>query len=139
MVTRWGLTEALGPLTYSEDEGEVFLGRSVTQHKNISDETAKVIDEEVRILIDTNYQRAETLLKKNEDILHSMAKALMKYETLDSDQIGDLMQRIDVRKPDGWDDSGNSGGNTAGHQNDGKDDTQSSSDKPEIGGPAEEL
>ena len=84
MVTKWGLSDRLGPLTYSEDEGEVFLGRSVTQHKQVSDETAHAIDEEVRCIIDSNYTRAETLLKENIEKLHAMAKALVKYETIDA-------------------------------------------------------
>ena len=87
MVTKWGLSEKLGPLTYSEDDGEVFLGRSVTQHKHVSDMTAHTIDEEVRIIIDRNYKRADSILKEHIEKLHIMAKALMKYETIDSAQI----------------------------------------------------
>src|SRR5210317_943335 len=83
MVTKWGLSERLGPLTYSEDEGEVFLGRSVTQHKNMGDDTARIIDQEIRSLIDSNYERAETILKERMDILHAMTDALIKYETID--------------------------------------------------------
>ena len=105
MVTKWGLSQRLGPLAYSEEEGEVFLGRSVTQHKSVADETSHTIDEEIRSIIDKNYERAEKILKENEDILHSMADALMKYETIDKDQIDDLMARRPVRDPQGWDDT----------------------------------
>jgi cell division protease FtsH len=109
MVTKWGLSEKLGPLTYSEDDGEVFLGHSVTQHKAISDDTARAIDEEIRVIIDRNYQRAEKILNENEDKLHKMAKALMKYETIDSDQIDDIMNGKDPRPPSGWDDDDDDG------------------------------
>lgn len=103
MVTKWGLSEKLGPLTYSDEEGEVFLGRSVTQHKNISDETAHVIDEEVRLFIDRNYDRAKDILVENMDKLHAMADALMKYETIDIDQIDDIMEGKPPRPPADWD------------------------------------
>jgi cell division protease FtsH len=99
MVTKWGLSDRLGPLTYSEDDGEVFLGRSVTRHKNVSDETAHVIDEEIRSIIDQNYRRAEQLLRDNLDKLHQMADALIKYETIDSDQIDDIMAGRPPREP----------------------------------------
>ena len=105
MVTKWGLSQRLGPLAYSEEEGEVFLGRSVTQHKSVADETSHTIDEEIRSIIDKNYERAEKILRDNEDILHAMSDALMKYETIDKDQIGDLMARRPVRDPQGWDDN----------------------------------
>ncbi|GFO72446.1 cell division protease FtsH [Bathymodiolus japonicus methanotrophic gill symbiont] len=105
MVTKWGLSQRLGPLAYSEEEGEVFLGRSVTQHKSVADETSHTIDEEIRSIIDKNYERAEKILQENEDILHAMADALMKYETIDKDQIDDLMARRPVRDPKGWDDT----------------------------------
>ena len=102
MVTKWGLSERLGPLSYSEDEGEVFLGRSVTQHKNMGDDTARIIDEEIRDLIDRNYNRAETILKENIDILHTMTDALMKYETIDASQIDALMEGKEVPAPKDW-------------------------------------
>jgi cell division protease FtsH len=102
MVTKWGLSDRLGPLTYSEDEGEVFLGRSVTQHKNLGDDTARIIDEEVRSLIDANYQRAETILKDRLDVLHAMTDALMKYETIDAAQIDALMAGEVVPAPKDW-------------------------------------
>ena len=105
MVTKWGLSDKLGPLTYSEDQGEVFLGRSVTQHKQVSDVTAHVIDEEVRRLIDSNYQRAKSILDANLDKLHKMAEALMKYETIDESQLKDIMQGREPKPPADWDDS----------------------------------
>ncbi|HKJ77795.1 MAG TPA: ATP-dependent metalloprotease, partial [Gammaproteobacteria bacterium] len=104
MVTKWGLSEKLGPLTYGEDEGEVFLGHSVTQHKNVSDETAHVIDEEIRAVIDDNYNRAKTILTDNMEKLHLMAEALIKYETIDSGQIQDIMGGKTPRPPQDWDD-----------------------------------
>ncbi len=116
MVTKWGLSQRLGPLAYSEEEGEVFLGRSVTQHKSVAEETSHTIDEEIRSIIDRNYERAEKILKENEDILHAMSAALMKYETIDKYQIDDLMNRIPVRDPKGWDDTpSSSGGVTVDH------------------------
>jgi len=105
MVTKWGLSQRLGPLAYSEEEGEIFLGRSVTQHKSVAEETSHTIDEEIRSIIDRNYERAEKILKENEDILHAMSAALMKYETIDKYQIEDLMNRKPVREPKGWDDT----------------------------------
>ncbi len=105
MVTKWGLSERLGPLTYSEDDGEVFLGRSVTQHKMVSDDTAHAIDEEVRRIIDSNYERARKLLEENRDKLHAMAKALIKYETIGEAQIKDIMEGRECRPPEDWDDT----------------------------------
>ncbi|MGF1738159.1 ATP-dependent zinc metalloprotease FtsH [Photobacterium satsumensis] len=103
MVTQWGFSDKLGPLLYAEDEGEVFLGRSVTQSKHMSDDTAKLIDNEVRTLIDRNYERAREILEQNMDIMHAMKDALMKYETIDAGQIDDLMERKSViRAPKGW-------------------------------------
>ncbi|OZB04898.1 MAG: ATP-dependent metalloprotease [Idiomarina sp. 34-48-12] len=112
MVTQWGLSEKMGPLLYADDENEVFLGRSVTQHKHMSDETARAIDQEVKLFIDRNYDRAKRILEENVDILHTMKDALMKYETIDADQIDDLMNRRDVREPRDWQqrDNNKSGG-----------------------------
>ncbi len=109
MVTKWGLSDRLGPLAYGEEEEEVFLGRSVTQHKALSDDTAHAIDEEVRAFIDRNYERAESILKGNLDKLHAMAEALIKYETIDSNQIQDIMEGRDPRPPAGWDDDSEPG------------------------------
>src|SRR5918992_2604674 len=105
MVTKWGLSNKLGPLTYSEDQGEVFLGRQVTQHKQVSDVTAHAIDGEVRYVIDTNYKRAQDILEANLDKLHKMAEALIKYETIDETQIKDIMDGRDPKPPVGWDDN----------------------------------
>ena len=135
MVTKWGLSERLGPLVYSEDEGEVFLGRSVTQHKNMGDNTARIIDEEIRSLIDRNYERAETLLKERIDILHNMTDALMKYETIDVEQIDALMEGREVPPPKDWtdlddDDNASSTGVS------GKKASKDASKDATIGGPA---
>ncbi|WP_341659109.1 ATP-dependent zinc metalloprotease FtsH [Vibrio sp.] len=106
MVTQWGFSDKLGPLLYAEEEGEVFLGRSVTQTKHMSDDTAKLIDDEIRKIIDRNYARAKQILEDNMDIMHSMKDALMKYETIDAGQIDDLMERkADIREPAGWGDN----------------------------------
>jgi len=105
MVTKWGLSDRLGPLTYSEDDGEVFLGHSVTQHKHVSDETAHLIDKEVRSIIDANYKRAEEFLADNVDKLHAMAKALVKYETIGAAQIKDIMEGREPQPPEDWDDT----------------------------------
>jgi len=103
MVTKWGLSDRLGPLTYSEDEQEVFLGHSVAQHKNVSDETTHLIDEEVRSVIDDQYGRARQILTDNLVKLHAMAEALVKYETIDSAQIDDIMAGRTPRPPRDWD------------------------------------
>jgi len=104
MVTKWGLSEKLGPLTYMEEEGEVFLGHSVSQHKHISDETAHIIDEEVRAVIDRNYDRATRILQQHRAQLDTMADALIKYETIDRDQIDDVMAGRPPRPPADWTD-----------------------------------
>ena len=109
MVTKWGLSEKLGPLTYSEDDGEVFLGHSVTKHKAVSDETAHLIDEEIRKFIDRNYERAERILKENLDKLHLMAEALIKYETIDTNQINDIMAGKVPKTPANWEDDNDEG------------------------------
>ena len=117
MVTQWGFSDKLGPLLYAEEEGEVFLGRSMGKAKAMSDETATLIDAEVKAFIDKNYGRAKQILLDNIDILHSMKDALMKYETIDSLQIDDLMNRREVRQPADWqaDDNGsNDKGNGKG-------------------------
>jgi len=134
MVTKWGLSERLGPLTYSEDDGEVFLGRSVTQHKQVSDDTAHAIDEEVRRIIDSNYERASTMLTENIEKLHAMASALVKYETIGESQIKDIMEGRVPQPPEDWDD-------TIEPQMPGGDDgsaTAESGAKGAIGGPASE-
>ncbi len=114
MVTKWGLSEKLGPLTYSEEEGEVFLGHSVTQNKGVSDSTNSVIDAEVRVIIDRNYQRSNQLLVDNTDKLHMMADALIKYETIDVHQIDDIMEGKVPRPPQDWVDSEKPGDSDSG-------------------------
>ena len=105
MVTKWGLSEKLGPLTYSEDDGEIFLGRSVTRHKQVSDVTANIIDEEIRQLIDGCYKDAKAILEEKTDTLHLMAKALIKYETINAEQLKQIMSGQEPSPPDDWDDS----------------------------------
>jgi len=133
MVTKWGLSDKMGPLSYGEEDGEIFLGHSVTQHKSVSDDTAKSIDQEIRRIIDGNYERAVSLIKENMDKLHMMAKALMKYETLDSKQLDDIMAGEEPHPPEDWmDDEPRSG--TAAKQP--RVDNHKDSDP--IGGPAGE-
>src|ERR1700752_5198044 len=105
MVTKWGLSDKLGPLTYSEEMGEVFLGRSATQHKQVSDVTAHAIDEEVRRVVEANYVRARDILPSALDKLHLMADALIKYETIDEEQLKDVMAGRQPKPPAGWDDT----------------------------------
>ena len=102
MVTKWGLSEELGPITYAEEEEEVFLGRSVSQHKNVSDDTARKIDEVVRTILDKAYARTTTILTENIDKLHKMAEALMLYETIDVAQIDAIMEGREPSPPVGW-------------------------------------
>jgi cell division protease FtsH len=135
MVTKWGLSDRLGPLTYSEDDGEVFLGRSVTQHKQVSDDTAHIIDEEVRKIIDSNYQRADRILKEHIDTLHMMAKALMKYETIDSTQVKAIMDGKEPQPPADWDDTSEP---KRPDDDDGSATADSDAAAGEIGGPAQE-
>ena len=110
MVTMWGLSDKLGPLAYSEQEGEVFLGRGQSQPKQISDSTKETVDTEVRAIIDRNYERAEEILRANMDKLHLMADALMKYETIDVGQIDAIMEGKVPDPPSGWNDDSSSGG-----------------------------
>ncbi len=127
MVTKWGLSEKLGPLMYAEEDGEVFLGRSAgSQQASVSGETAKLIDSEVRSIIDQCYATAKQLLTENRDKLDAMAEALMKYETIDAEQIDDIMAGRTPREPRDWDDDSASGTPAA------------QGDRPEspIGGPA---
>ena len=104
MVTQWGFSDKLGPILYTEDEGEVFLGRSMAKAKHMSDETAHIIDEEVRKIVARNYERARQILVDNMDILHAMKDALVKYETIEEVQIEQLMKRQTVTPPSGWED-----------------------------------
>ncbi|MDA7542664.1 ATP-dependent zinc metalloprotease FtsH [Gammaproteobacteria bacterium] len=105
MVTKWGLSEALGTIKYGEDEGSPFLGRSAASPSQTrSEETSKLIDSEIRLIIDSCYRRAENLLKENLDKLNVMADALLKYETIDAPQIEDIMAGAQPREPKGWSD-----------------------------------
>lgn len=128
MVTKWGLSDNMGPMSYGEDEGEVFLGRSVTQHKTVSDLTAKKIDEDIRTLINRNYDRAQKMLTDNIDKLHAMTALLVKYETIDSLQIDAIMEGREPGAPKDWTDS-----SSTPPQN------LSSSDSETSGKPADQL
>jgi cell division protease FtsH len=135
IVTKWGMSDKLGPLSYGEDENEVFLGRSVTQHKNMSDDTQHAIDEEIRHFIDRNYERAEEILKENMDKLHKMADALLKYETIDHHQIQAIMEGREPGPPADWkddDQSPNAGDQGAA----GAADEDESGGKGPVGDPA---
>jgi cell division protease FtsH len=107
MVTKWGLSQKLGPLTFKEEEGEVFMGQSMGKQKDISEATSTVIDSEIHALINKNYVRAEALLKANIDKLHTMAEMLIKYETIGVDQLEDIMKGREVRQPSDWQDLSN--------------------------------
>jgi cell division protease FtsH len=102
MVMRYGMTEALGPMVYAENEGEVFLGRSVTKTTNMSEETMQKVDAEVRRIIDDQYALARRLIEENSDKMHAMAKALLEWETIDSDQLDDIMAGKPPRPPKDW-------------------------------------
>ena len=99
MVTEWGMSDALGPMVYGENEGEVFLGRQVTTHQNMSEETMKAVDKEVRSIIDGQYALARRLLEENRDKVEVMAKALLEWETIDANQIDDIMNGRPPRPP----------------------------------------
>jgi len=131
MVTKWGLSEKMGPLAYGEEDGEIFLGHSVTQHKLVSDDTANSIDQEIRRIIDSNYERAMKLITENMDKLHNMAKALIKFETIDREQIDDIMAGKNPRPPEDWMDDEPTSGKTATSPKD-----ESPKDSDTIGGPA---
>jgi cell division protease FtsH len=122
MVTKWGLSSRMGPQAYSEEEGEVFLGRSVTQHKMVSDQTALAIDEEIRSLIDRNYTRAEQILRDKIDRLHAMADALIRYETIDREQINDIMEGRPARPPKDTTNGGGTSDTTPETEGSGKED-----------------
>ena len=106
MVTKWGLSDEMGPIAYSEEDDEVFLGRSVTQHKSVSDDTARKIDEVVRGILDKAYNRTTQILKDNLDKLHVMAEALLQYETIDAKQIDAIMEGREPGPPMDWIKSG---------------------------------
>ena len=132
MVTKWGLSDELGPIAYGEEDDEVFLGRSVTQHKSVSDDTARQIDEVVRTILDKAYQRTTEILTANLDKLHAMSKLLLEYETIDVPQIDAIMEGRDPPPPMGW------GKSNPGKGGDG-DAGGSRPVPPPIGGPAEQA
>ncbi|HSS46233.1 MAG TPA: ATP-dependent zinc metalloprotease FtsH [Burkholderiales bacterium] len=99
MVTRWGMSDELGPMVYGENEGEVFLGRSITTHKNVSETTMQKVDAEIRRIIDQQYALARKLIEENRDKVEAMVKALLEWETIDSDQINDIMEGRPPRPP----------------------------------------
>jgi len=99
MVTQWGMSDAMGPMVYGENEGEVFLGRSITTHKNVSEVTMQKVDAEIRKIIDDQYSLAKKLILDNRDKVEAMAKALLEWETLDSDQLNDIMEGKPPRPP----------------------------------------
>jgi len=137
MVTKWGLS-GLGPMAFGEDDDEVFLGHSVARHKEVSDETYRKIDEEVRRIIDGAYERATNLLKENEKKLHLMADALMKYETIDAKQIDDIMAGKEPRPPAGWGDTSPPDSGKGGGRKRRAGDAKDKPKRRHVGGPAEE-
>ncbi|MAI39260.1 ATP-dependent zinc metalloprotease FtsH [Alteromonas sp.] len=139
MVTQWGLSTKMGPMLYAEEEGEVFLGNSMSRASSMSDDTARAIDAEIKSLIDRNYERAQQILEDNKDVLHTMKDALMKYETIDAKQIDDLMNRTEVRPPADWDDSKPSGGDKPSGGSPVKEGEIKSDgvDKPSVGKPGD--
>ena len=126
MATKWGLSDELGPIAYGEEEDEVFLGRSVTQHKNVSDDTARKIDEVVRSILDKAYARTTKILTDNIDKLHTTAKLLLEYETIDAPQVDAIMEGRDPPPPMGWSKPGKNGDGDKGDPR----------PLPPIGGPA---
>jgi cell division protease FtsH len=102
MVTRYGMTDALGTMVYAENEGEVFLGRSVTKTTNMSEQTMQTVDREIRSIIDAQYAVARQLIEDNKDKMHAMAKALLEWETIDAEQIDDIMEGKPPRPPKDW-------------------------------------
>ncbi|KKM70788.1 hypothetical protein LCGC14_1437170, partial [marine sediment metagenome] len=130
MVTKWGLSDNMGPLSYGEDDGDMFMGRG-GQHKGVSDLTAKQIDEDVRIVINRNYERAKDLLVEHMEKLHIMAKLLIKYETIDSAQIDAIMEGREPGEPKDWTDRSSTPPPSASAESD-------SSESP-SGKPADQL
>jgi cell division protease FtsH len=102
MVTKWGLSAKVGPLTLDTNDEEVFLGHSITRHKEVSEATSSIVDAEVRSIVDRNYHRAEKILKENIEKLHTMAETLLKYETIGTEQIEDIMAGRPIREPASW-------------------------------------
>ena len=112
MVTRYGMTDELGPMVYAENEGEVFLGRSVTKTTHMSEETMRKVDQQIRKIIDEQYAIARHHIEEHQDKMHAMVKALLDWETIDSEQIDDIMDGKPPRPPKDWSPTTNrSGGN----------------------------
>jgi cell division protease FtsH len=99
MVCEWGMSDVLGPLSYGQSDQPLFLGRELSQHRDYSEETARIIDKEVRAIVEKNYKRAETLLKDNIDKLHALAKALLEYESIDGVEVEAIMQGQTIKRP----------------------------------------
>ncbi len=138
MVTRWGLSETLGPLTYGEEEGEVFLGHAMAKQKDVSEQTAGLIDREIRKIIDKNYDTARRILENNMDKLHAMAEALLKYETIDRNQMDDIIAGKPAREPKGWSPKSTQSGSPDDRGDSVKDTSASEKEnKPSYGDPAE--
>lgn len=102
MVTRYGMTDELGPMVYADNEGEVFLGRSITKTTNMSEETLQKVDKQIRKIIDEQYAIARKLIEDNQDKMHAMAKALLEWETIDAEQIEAIMQGREPNPPKDW-------------------------------------
>ena len=133
MVTQWGLSDRMGPLSYAEEEGEVFLGKSMGKQQTVSDETAQAIDSEIRSIIDRNYQRSHDILSANLDKMHLMADALMKYETIDVAQIDTIMEGKEPGPPRDWDDDGST---PTGKSDDGSGEAAVVDEDPDLPDPA---
>jgi cell division protease FtsH len=99
MVTQWGMSDSLGPMVYGEEEGEIFLGRSVTTHKNMSEASLQKVDSEIRRILDEQYALARRLLDENRDKVEAMTAALLEWETIDAEQINDIMDGKPPRPP----------------------------------------
>ena len=139
MVKLWGMSSVMGPMSYGEEEGEVFLGRQVTKHKHISDETFTKVDSEIRKIIDTNYSLAYKILEDNRDILDAMAAALVEFETIDTNQIDDLMARIPMREPAEVVDSEEASSELGTGRGEAESSKPSSDKKPESDGSTEQF
>jgi cell division protease FtsH len=139
MVKLWGMSSVMGPMSYGEEEGEVFLGRQVTKHKHISDETFTKVDSEIRKIIDTNYSLAYKILEDNRDILDAMAAALVEFETIDTNQIDDLMARIPMREPAEVIDSEEASSELGTGSGETESAKPSTDKKPEAGGSKEQF
>jgi cell division protease FtsH len=135
MVTKWGLNEKMGPILYGEDESQAPGGGNT----HYSEDTSREIDQEVRRILNDAYSNAKQLLEDNRDILEAMKDALMEYETIDADQVDDLMKRVKVRPPHQWDD--NDFDNSSGGSSSTKEQAKPESEKKDdpIGGPVEDV